>query len=232
MCINRQLKAELRQLAHEEGYNLSGFVTSELDKLLPMAVKNHTSRLLRRRVGRTYFMMRITEELKAKLEKFAAQDHRTLTDFIEIALHGVTTRSERGLFEFPATSGQDRNAVVLRPEARRARTAISMTPHLKAALERLANKDYRTLTNFIELNLHHIVNTRQDKWASRLPRRQPRDSRLTVRVSSEFKARLQMLADREYRTITDCVEVRLRQAIATRRKVRSNSSPTKRLTRH
>src|SRR5689334_19249751 len=86
MRIHKGLKAELRQLAALQGRTLSDFVCVELSGPSCSAPTVGTAR---RRSGRTYFMMRINEETKAKLEKLAARDYRTMTDYIELALMEV-----------------------------------------------------------------------------------------------------------------------------------------------
>ena len=54
MCINGQLKAELRRLAHEERHTLSAFVIKELDRLLPATVESKTSLIVA--APRTYLL--------------------------------------------------------------------------------------------------------------------------------------------------------------------------------
>ena len=89
---------------------------------------------------------------------------------------------------------------------------------LKTQLKKLADEDHRELGNFIEVELDHLAATRKISGRSVVIERRRRSARLVMRVSAEFKTRLQRLANNESCSLTDFVEIRLHKIAARRRR--------------
>jgi predicted HicB family RNase H-like nuclease len=219
MHINTGLKSELRALANEERRSLTNFIEVRLDKIASAhrGKRKRPMPLRQTRDGR--FMLRLTEELKSDLHRLAHDNYRTLTGFIEMELlKTVSARkamlTTRLLVVAPKAK---RLYLIPRRQVRTARLGICINAKLKAQLQRLAVEDYRTLPNFVEIELYHIVATHKEKRERRMPRRQTRDGRLTMRISAELKANLQELADKDFRTLTDFTEIALRRIVAARK---------------
>ena len=89
---------------------------------------------------------------------------------------------------------------------------------LKAELLGLAIEQGDNLTDFIQKGLRELVPSRGTNRRNSLPKRQPRGSYLNIWINAELKARLQLLADEDYRNLTDFVEVELQRVVADYRK--------------
>ena len=218
MCISKPLKAELQKLALEQGRDLTNFIDRELRELLPPSGRNRKTSFPKRQLRGSHLTMWINAELKAKLRMLADNDYRNLTDLVEVELQRIVAAHRAALINPPLVARpKPRKQVILDQEASRDRIAICINPQLKGELQKLAYQEYRSLTNFIEFMLHRAVSARHKQCTSLLAQRQPRDGRLTIRISSEFKAQLKNLADQDYRTLTDYTEIKLRQIVAIRR---------------
>ena len=89
-------------------------------------------------------------QLKAQLKKLADEDYRELGNFIEVELG-----------HFAATHNDRRAEPMMQRRPRSARLGIRVSNHLKDRLQRLADEDSRSLTDFTEIRLRKIVTNRQ-----------------------------------------------------------------------
>jgi hypothetical protein len=89
MCIDAQLKAELRKLGQQDSCNLSQYVERQLLRFSPPSKAAAKVPPRTRRPRRGHITIRVGKDLKANLERLAAQDYRTLSDFFELQLHEI-----------------------------------------------------------------------------------------------------------------------------------------------
>jgi predicted transcriptional regulator len=155
--------------------------------------------------------MRINADLKAKLQKLADKDYRTLTDFIETRLSQVPHAHKTG--RTPAKA-MLKTLLPLR-QSRTARLTMRIKTELKVKLKELARKlQYPTLTDFVEMELYRIVAAAKATRKRPLPGRQERAACLSIRINAELKAKLQELAKHQNRKLADFIEIELRQVVA------------------
>jgi predicted transcriptional regulator len=99
---------------------------------------------------------------------------------------------------------------------------MAINAGLKANLQELANAENRTLTNFIETKLRRVAAAPKGNRKSLVPPRQARAAHLTMRVNVELKANLQVLANQQYRTLTDFIEIELHKVVVARKAKRES----------
>ena len=164
-----------------------------------------------------YLTMRINAGLKAKLQALADEDYRILSDFIETHLHQTASSSKANRKSLEVTAPKATlKSQIARPE-RTARLTMRIHSQLKEKLQKLARKQYPTLTDFIETELYRIAAAPKEIRKRPLPLRQTRPTYLSLRMNPELKDDLQELADKENRKLVDFVELELRRIVAARK---------------
>jgi predicted HicB family RNase H-like nuclease len=154
--VGRDLKLRLERLAAEEYRTLASFVEIQLHAIVaayrenpirpPCAVER------RKHLGpdwqprRSRVATSLSAQLKAQLKKLADEDYRELGNFIEVELGHLA-----------ATHNDHRAEPVLQRRPRSARLVVRVSNQLKARLQRLADEDSRSLTDFTEIRLRKIV---------------------------------------------------------------------------
>lgn len=162
----------------------------------------------------TYLTMYVNRTLKSELQKIAKREgHPNLTEFvcneIEMLLEGKEPRSK------PLPRRAPRGAYLM----------MWLDADVKRELLRLADADYRMLTDYVDLQLRLLVGSRGERLdvSSVLPARRhasPRSlttgvrDRIAISLNHEFKAQLEELARREFRSLTNLIEVYLNRVVA------------------
>jgi predicted transcriptional regulator len=166
-----------------------------------------------------YLTMCINAELKAKLQKLANEDYRTLTDFIETRLRQIASARKTNRKSLEIVTPPKAMLKTLRPlrHKRTARLTMRIQTDLKAELQELATKQYRTLTDFVEMELYRIVAAPKAMRKRPLPRRQERTAQLSLRINAELKAALLELAKHQNRKLSHFIEIELRQIVTGRK---------------
>jgi uncharacterized protein (DUF1778 family) len=100
-------------------------------------------------------------------------------------------------------------------QMRAARISMRISAPLKAALQKAADQRPCSLTDFVENELK-IIAARRGKRRTSMPRRLARSGGFSMRIKAEFKATLERMANEEYRTLTDFVELAFHRIVATR----------------
>ena len=215
MCIDSQLKAQLRQQALEDSCTLSKYVEEVLLRLPKTSQRGPRAQPSDRKSRNAHLTIRVGRNLKAGLEQLAAVECRTLANFFELKLHEIVAAYEAAPIRPPCAVARRKH---LRPgrQGLRARVATSLSAELKVKLRKLADEDHRDLGNFVQVELAYLVATRDGRRPKTLVHRRPRDARLVVRISKELKARLWYLALEEGRSLTDLIEMKLRKVATSR----------------
>lgn len=207
------LKTRLQSLAEDDNRNLTNFIEFELHQLVSNPNRIPIVPMPRRHERRPYLYVWLDVALRTKLRKLAFETDCTLTDFVEMSLHQMCEIRHIEANKLPLTgAGTGRQPNPRNSDARRQITP-SLNPRLKSKLQRLAEEDYRNLTNFVEFKLHQLASDADVKPMKPGLRRERRDARLRIRLPHDLKMKLQKMADQEYRTLTDFVELNIRQAI-------------------
>ena len=215
MCINKQLKAELRGLAREEGCNLANFIENRLDELVPTCDRCQSNTIPRSRQHGTPLNLLFNAQLCAKLQKIAESDYRTLPDFVAMSLHQIAENCHIGVSKLALVATKSGRRPKSRFDAARTRIAVRLDPQLHAKLRQLAEDDCRNLTNFIEFKLHQLVATYDRSDTSRTPLARRRGPYLYVWLNTELRAKLRKLARENNLTLTDFAAMSLHQITKT-----------------
>ena len=160
---------------------------------------------------RARLTMRLDAELKAKLQELADADYRNLADLVETALHGSVARHSKK----PKRSARDvrRLQQSRLPVRKTDRLSMRINVELKDQLQRLADKQDLPMTDFVTTEFWKIVSVPSRKLNRPMLHRQKRDSFVSLRIKTELKADLQALADAQYRTLTDFIEIEMRRLL-------------------
>src|SRR5262245_60176902 len=188
MCIDAQLKAQLREQAQERCCSLSEYVERQILRLAAPSTRSPKDQLPDRQPRGAHLTIRVGKKLKTALEQLAAEEYRTLANFFEIQLHGIVAAYE-GTTVRPPCAMERRKYLKPNRQPPRGRVATSLNAELKRKLKALADEDHRDLGNFIEVELCYLVAISKGKRAKKVMQRRPRSARLTVRISSKSKAR-------------------------------------------
>ena len=89
MCIDPQLKIELREQARGEGCDLTEYAARELLRSLPASTKSRRNQAAARKPRLAHLAMLVGSDLKAKLEMQAAAEYRTFANSVAIQLQEI-----------------------------------------------------------------------------------------------------------------------------------------------
>lgn len=211
MCINSGLKAKLQQEADRENRSLSNFIETSLSKIGVDGKYDTQGSFPARQDRRARLTMPMNAELKAKLQELADADYRNLADFVEAALHESVVRH----LEKPKRSARDARRLQQPTLLARktARLSMRINVDLRAQLQQLADEQGLPMTDFVTTEFWRIVSVPRRKLNRPMLHRQKRDSHVGLRISTELKANLQALADAQYRTLTDFIEIEMRRLL-------------------
>lgn len=226
MGIDVRLKAKLQALAIRENRTLTNFVETELLRIVAATKLKRKSSMPPRKARAARLTMLINAALKDKLQKLACEDFRNLADFVESRLREIVFDHKAGRVCPVAMHEAIRKRLTSRQHPGAARLSMRINAELKAELRKLATEQHRTLTDFVGMALHQISAAPEARRRNLLPRRQARGAQITMRISTKLKDELQELANEQYRTLTDFVDIELRRAAAGRRANRTG--PTRR----
>lgn len=164
----------------------------------------------------TYLTMYIDRTLKTQLQKLAQREgHPTLTEFVCKEIKTQLDAREPVRRGTPLPPRSPRSAYLL----------MWVDAGLKKELLRLADEDYRTLTDYVELQLRRVVQSGKEvlgtasnfgahKRAGSGPASKASRDRIAISLGKELKVQLQQLAAVEFRSLTNFIEVRLHQVVA------------------
>ena len=95
--LSVQLKTQLKKLADEDYRELGNFIEVELGHLAATHIDHSVEPVMQRRPRSARLVVRVSNQLKARLQSLADEDNRSLTDFTEIRLRKIVTNRHRRL---------------------------------------------------------------------------------------------------------------------------------------
>ena len=211
MCINSGLKAKLQQEADRENRSLSNFIETSLSKIGVAGKYDTQGSFPARQDRRARLTMQMNAELKTKLQELADADYRNLADFVEAALHESLVRHLKKPKHSARNPRRLQQPTLLAQKS--ARLSMRINVDLRAQLQQLADEQGLPMTDFVTTEFWGIVSVPRRKLNRPMLHRQKRDSHVGLRISTELKANLQALADAQYRTLTDFIEIEMRHLL-------------------
>lgn len=217
MRINAALRTELETFARKDNRTLSNFVETELRNLTSAAGRNHVRLRRPREVHSSTLSLRIDAAVKSGLEKLALQDYRNLTNFVGVLLvQMVASRKLKGLRSCRMGARTNNNYSPPGGQARAGYIGVNINTHLKAELKDLAREGNCTLTDLINAEFERVIRDGRADCSLQMPPRGKRIADLSMRIDAQVKAKLQKMADEQYRALTDFVEIALHRSVSDR----------------